>query len=612
MRIKYLHINSEFKNLNNFRIEFDSPSFLDVIIGKNGTGKSNLFEAIIEIFRCLSNKKLVLGFDYEIAYQIRDKNVIIKSTNNKLEINGKDVKSIESIYLPDNIIVYYSGHNPRVFSLVSEYEASYKAKIKGEEVKDLRLLFGLGSKHRNILLLLLLAQDKSNFLRKNLLQYLHIANVPSDIKISLKKPFYFKGGLDSWDSNPFWGVKGYLLPFLLELTSIKTVSSAPRDEGYFSEREEYIFYLNPNQFSTIINKYSSLKVFQYFDDLRVIEMFSEIDFEVKLASGNNLKVCQFSDGEFQTIFFNSLLELFKDKECIMLLDEPDAFLHPEWQFSLIKRIIELADIYALKNHVILSSHNASTLVSSNDHKINLFKFKNKNIVCHSVSKNYAIEQLSAGLISLNEEKQTLCIINKIRLERKPVLFTEGLSDPLIIETAWNKIKKSPLPFIPIYAFNDTYLGRLIQDEKVHNENSGKPLFGLFDFDEAFNVWNGIKGFSVETDPCKGLCKQLKVLNGYVFLLPVPNIPQIKTQVIKNEEAKTTFKHESRLTLELLFFGHSDTSLYFIEERCRGGGMEIRFKDESKKMQFAKDIVPNLPKKYFKVFKPMFDFIESKI
>lgn len=44
--IQHVHI-SDYKNLKDFTLSFDNDSFLDVFVGKNGTGKSNLFEALI-------------------------------------------------------------------------------------------------------------------------------------------------------------------------------------------------------------------------------------------------------------------------------------------------------------------------------------------------------------------------------------------------------------------------------------------------------------------------------------------------------------------------------------------------------------------------------------
>lgn len=50
MRLKSVFV-SHYKNLKNFTLGFDGASFIDVFVGKNGSGKSNLFEALIEIFR---------------------------------------------------------------------------------------------------------------------------------------------------------------------------------------------------------------------------------------------------------------------------------------------------------------------------------------------------------------------------------------------------------------------------------------------------------------------------------------------------------------------------------------------------------------------------------
>jgi AAA15 family ATPase/GTPase len=62
MRLKSLTID-QYKNLKDFSLSFDGNSFIDVFVGKNGIGKSNLFEALIEIFRhlCKYKESLQLG-----------------------------------------------------------------------------------------------------------------------------------------------------------------------------------------------------------------------------------------------------------------------------------------------------------------------------------------------------------------------------------------------------------------------------------------------------------------------------------------------------------------------------------------------------------------------
>jgi recombinational DNA repair ATPase RecF len=52
MRLQHVQI-SDYNNLKDLSLSFDSDSFLDVLAGKTGTGKPNFFEALIEIFRHL-------------------------------------------------------------------------------------------------------------------------------------------------------------------------------------------------------------------------------------------------------------------------------------------------------------------------------------------------------------------------------------------------------------------------------------------------------------------------------------------------------------------------------------------------------------------------------
>ena len=68
MRLKSVFI-SQYKNLRDFSLCFVGNIFIDVLVGKNGSGKSNLFEALIEIFRHVfeyDNGKGNPGFDFTI------------------------------------------------------------------------------------------------------------------------------------------------------------------------------------------------------------------------------------------------------------------------------------------------------------------------------------------------------------------------------------------------------------------------------------------------------------------------------------------------------------------------------------------------------------------
>ncbi len=57
MRLKSIFI-SEYKNLKNLTLDFESLSFLELFVGKNGSGKSNLFEALLDMFRHIYEAKI--------------------------------------------------------------------------------------------------------------------------------------------------------------------------------------------------------------------------------------------------------------------------------------------------------------------------------------------------------------------------------------------------------------------------------------------------------------------------------------------------------------------------------------------------------------------------
>ena len=73
MKIDYLHIRSQFKNLNDIKVEFDESNLMTVIVGGNGSGKSNVIEALVSIFRNLDLGEPPI-FKYELKYRLGNDN----------------------------------------------------------------------------------------------------------------------------------------------------------------------------------------------------------------------------------------------------------------------------------------------------------------------------------------------------------------------------------------------------------------------------------------------------------------------------------------------------------------------------------------------------------
>lgn len=617
MRLQYLHIRTSYKNLTDFKVDFDGGSFIDVFVGKNGTGKSNLFEALIEIFRHLFEKEYFARFDYTIVYELDEKSYTISWEKEKLFLGKTEVKSIPKIILPDNILIYYSGHNPKVTELVKDYEDNFKRELKEANEGETREFIGIGKDYKSLLLAVLLLQSKENHAGEFIKNKLGISKIRQELRIDLKRPYYaMKKGYEidpEVKGTAFWKAAGITGKFLQLLDSVKrSESRVIRNEGYFRPENEfedhYILYFDLSSFQETFSHLTPQQLFREFDNLKTIEMLRSISIEVELIDGTRGTINQFSDGQFQAVYIYSIIELFKDRNCLMLLDEPDSFLHPEWQYQFLSQIIKITDSTARNTHVLMTSHSAITLLNSEEKKINLFDFKDNKVHVYKVEKPYAISQLSSKLVRVHQDKQILSVIHTIG-QNRPILFSEGYSDPVILHEAWNKLYDTEIPFEICFGHGCHYLRLLLQSEKFLDEMGAFPIFGLFDFDLSYNEWNSIKGEEVliESDPYKGLIKKVKDRNAYAILVPIPAIPEIEKQVIS--KGNETYKENSKLEIEHLFYSKA-TEKYFHKVKTPGGGEIIEVSD-SRKMSFATEVVPTIDEAPFKALKPIIDFILSK-
>ena len=618
MRLTSLYIG-QYKNLRDFSLSFDGGSFIEVFVGKNGTGKSNLFESLIEIFRHIvefDRDKAACDFNYRIGFEIDGKASEIGWNSGKLTIGGKERKTIGKTPLPDNVLIYYSGHNDTVAKLVEQYEEAFRKRIKRADFDEARYFIGIGPDYKELLLAVLLMQSDTCKARQFICQKLGIETVALEAKVVLERPAYATDSRYDIELNDetdrYWQPEGITKTFLDRLHGcINTATGSPvRSEGYFAEPDRYILYFDIAKIRQEFADLTPQELFRQLDNLKTLGMLAEITIPLQLTGGVDATIAHFSDGQFQSVYIYSIVELFKDRNCITLLDEPDSFLHPEWQFDFLKQVFEITDTTAKNNHVLMSSHSAVTLIPHDKRKIKFFEIKGNQANCYDLPKSVAIKKLSADLIKYSEQEQLLSIINAIQIENKPVLFTEGSTDPVILKEAWYKLYDVEMPFIPFYAFSCTYIKQLLTDNRIHTEMGGLPVFALFDFDKAYDQWNGLNGTVSETDPLKGMIKKWAEGESYALMLPVPANADIQKQVIRNAATGETFGGDSCCEIEHLFYGLDATKNYYQQEPCVGG-TKIVFKSDGEKTAFAKEVVPALDQACFEVFRPMFEFIKSK-
>jgi galactokinase/mevalonate kinase-like predicted kinase len=62
---------------------------------------------------------------------------------------GKQSNTIAKSMLPDNILIYYSGHNKTVADIVEKYEKSFRKRIRKASTGESRRFIGIGADIKN-------------------------------------------------------------------------------------------------------------------------------------------------------------------------------------------------------------------------------------------------------------------------------------------------------------------------------------------------------------------------------------------------------------------------------------------------------------------------------
>jgi ABC-type phosphate/phosphonate transport system ATPase subunit len=614
MRLKSVWI-SNYKNLLDLSVTFDRESFLDIYVGKNGTGKSNFFEVLVEIFRHIYDSSTSLseiGFDYEIWYEIAGVETTISMRDEVFTINGTTRRTVGQTPVPDNVLVYYSGHNDTIRQTTQKYEAAFLGRSRNWKSDEARKFINIGADYKELLLSVMLMQPEACVARQYLCEKLGIEVSGETATLILTPPSFTYKDVDVADPETFlWGAEGVSRAFVEELLGCIKGSYSPGDV-FDRDRNQYNLPIDISLFSAKFQGASSSEVFRKFDNLKTLGMFGGLSIPLALTSGQVAKVGDFSDGQFQSVYIFAITELFKDRNCVTLMDEPDAFLHPEWQFVFLSQVVDIADTQGAEtNHVLLTSHSAATLISHAEPKVGFFDIKGGRVNVYSVPKRVAVEKLSEKLIIYTEQEQILSIINAIQIANKPIFFTEGSIDPIIIKEAWHRLYECEMPFIAFYGFSCTFLKQLLVDDRLLNEMKDMPVFGMFDFDKAFDQWNGLNGDIEVADLSCGLVKKIEGRNAYGIMLPVPKNDEIRRQVIKDKASNQSFGGDSLCEIEHLFFGDTKTDEFFERQTAPGGGTKITLKSDAQKNRMATEVVPLLDDSFFEVFRPVFEFVVSK-
>ncbi len=432
MRIDKLYIK-EFKNLREFFIDFDESTLTTVLIGRNGTGKSNLIEALVIIF-----KDLDLGedprFAYKLTYICRGKRIEIDADPerlpNKVQIvveGGKlSLRAFSQAqdreYLPANIFGYYSGPSNRLEQHFATHQQRFYRQLLDGQQEPLRPLFYARLIHSQFVLLAFYSSEEQH-LTDFLQTYLGITGLESVLFVLKQPPWWQRS---KYRNDLFWGARGVVRAFLEELFDIALAPIRYRDHFYL-----YIHDLQSLQ--KLAQKYhNNVNFFKTLESTYISEVIQEVRIRVrKLGTSAGLTYTELSEGEQQLLTVLGLLRFTKEEESLFLLDEPDTHLNPAWKLEyldLLKKVVGENE----SSQIIMSTHDPIVIggMSKEQVRVLVRREDGKNI-SYQPSKNPAGMGVAALLTSdVFGLRTSLDLQTQGKLDRKRELLVKRNKEEL--------------------------------------------------------------------------------------------------------------------------------------------------------------------------------------
>ena len=376
MRLHRLHIRpsqavSGFKNLIDFQIDFDTKSPTAVLVGRNGTGKSNVLEALTVIFRDLDLEVTTPPFSYELSYSCHGRQILVdadpdrKTRKVQISADGKKLtvkafKNNKRSYLPNYVFGYYSGPSNRMQEhFLKHQDRFYNELINSDEETDipLRPLFFAQNIHSQfVLLAFFLEQDKT--VLEFLNEQLGITGLDSLLFVMKQPPWTSREG-----DERFWLARGVVAKLLdrlfdVSLAPMRHKWRVPLGFRKTTELEHLYLYLpNAEALNQLKAGYDTQQdFFKALESTYISELIREVRTRVKARCADApLTFRELSEGEQQLLMVLGLLRFTREDESLFLLDEPDTHLNPAWSvqyLEFLKTVGGLGD----NGHVIMAIH----------------------------------------------------------------------------------------------------------------------------------------------------------------------------------------------------------------------------------------------------------------
>jgi predicted ATPase len=457
----YLHENEFYRGSIKFEFtnsdsQLSDYPYITLLIGPNGTGKSKLLRAIIDIFNSINqyhfgHRAVNSNYNFILNYDFNKK-------NNDIAGSGKNYNWVLSP--KDKFQTDASKKLPRKILAVS-INLNDKFPTKGKESKNIlyeylgiRSFNNMAFTSGHVQNLITLLSD--SLLKPEFLSLGHkifsILNLYPFIEISYRNTF----NLEKLLANG--GLKLFILSFG-EKNGFRygRARNILKDESLVIELENFIIDLSKKEstnrksisyridFTNIGANKDFINDYKYIDILRQLGLLRYSSIQLKKA-----QVFDFTDassGEYHLL--TSLLGIASriEQNSLILIDEPEVSLHPNWQMEYISYLNYVFKEYS-SCHFVIATHShflASGLKSNSSSILSLYRAKDGTVGAELLpfeTNGWSVDSILYKIFNIATPRS-----NDLEMDLREVLtlISKQSNDYERVGAIYNKLKLFKLP-----------------------------------------------------------------------------------------------------------------------------------------------------------------------
>lgn len=461
IKLKKFEIKSPFKNLDSLVLDFEKCNGITVLIGNNGSGKSNLIEAISSVFAGLYNKAFNPTFSYELSYEKEEVPINIAYDHKVNEKKRYQISLSDTAdYLPNQIITIYSGEESRLWNryYFKFYDDFMKEVISSKvNFSEKQKMVFINKYYWNTALLTMIISD------------LDISDIIGNRKINRIDFEFKKNNIDN--------------------ISIYN-SRKPNDVLRFASSilEFDVSPENPEKRTLTLEKFRSKVVYTHVELFKMLSICLlpkednwKLINKIELFFEDGYSTEELSEGEKKQILIKFITRIFADDNSLLLMDEPDSHIHISNKEKVKNLLYDLEE----KAHVqsILTTHSPTLTHCFDNDNVYMLVNKDGKVVVEDKTKQEIVFDLTNDFWNLQEQ-------NIFNSSQKPIsLFVEGKHDKIHIENAFQLLKNeyTALSFDIFNMNSANNIPPMMLGLRTSEVEYNKIFIGIFDDDEVGNT-----------------------------------------------------------------------------------------------------------------------------